>query len=120
MVFNLSYFKNITLLFNGNLYNKDALKNELLSLGYSFEGISDTEVVAMALHKWGTDAIVKFNGFFAIAFFDSSKRSLTLCRDKYGQKPLYYSVFGKGCIFWFNRGNHSLQDMLVKSGRSHI
>ena len=64
-------FKNIVILFNGNLYNKDSLKKDLESLGYKFKGISDTEVVAVSLYHWGTEAFSKFNGFFAIACFNS-------------------------------------------------
>ena len=45
-------YKDIVLLFNGNLYNKDTLKSELLSLGYEFKGISDTEVVAISIYHW--------------------------------------------------------------------
>lgn len=84
-------FQNIIVLFNGNLYNKDSLRRELIGFGYKFQGVSDTEVVALAIHKWGTRAFIKFNGFFAIATLDKSKNILTLSRDKYGQKPLYYS-----------------------------
>ena len=70
-------YKDIVLLFNGNLYNKDTLKSELLSLGYEFKGISDTEVVAISIYHWGNKAFEKFNGFFAIVYFDKKKKTLT-------------------------------------------
>ena len=92
-------FRNLIVLFNGNLYNKDSLKEELTDFGYKFQGVSDTEVVAVSIHKWGLDAFVKFNGFFAIAFFDKEKNTLTLSRDKYGQKPIYYSQASESVFF---------------------
>ncbi|MDA9737110.1 hypothetical protein N9V12_05200, partial [Gammaproteobacteria bacterium] len=92
-------YKDIVLLFNGNLYNKDTLKSELLSLGYEFKGISDTEVVAISIYHWGNKAFEKFNGFFAIVYFDKKKKTLTLARDRVGQKPLYYSSSQKSVFF---------------------
>ena len=92
-------FKNIVILFNGNLYNKDSLKRDLESKGYNFKGISDTEVVAVSLYHWGTEAFDKFNGFFAIACFNSDKNKLILARDRLGQKPLYYSKNEKSVFF---------------------
>lgn len=92
-------YKDIVLLFNGNLYNKDTLKSELLSLGYEFKGISDTEVVAISISHWGNKAFEKFNGFFSIVYFDKKKKTLTLARDRVGQKPLYYSSSQKSVFF---------------------
>ena len=92
-------FKNIAILFNGNLYNKNALKLDLELLGYNFNGISDTEVVAVAIYHWGNKAFKKFNGFFSIACFNMDKKSLTLARDRLGQKPLYYSQNSRSVFF---------------------
>jgi asparagine synthase (glutamine-hydrolysing) len=92
-------FKNIVVLFNGNLYNKNNLKLDLERLGYSFTGISDTEVVAAAIFHWGNQAFEKFNGFFSIACFHRDKKSLTLARDRLGQKPLYYSQNARSVFF---------------------
>ena len=92
-------FKNIVVLFNGNLYNKNNLKLDLERLGYSFTGISDTEVVAAAIFHWGNQAFEKFNGFFSIACFNRDKKSLTLARDRLGQKPLYYSQNSRSVFF---------------------
>ena len=92
-------FKNIVILFNGNLYNKDSLKRDLESMGYNFKGISDTEVVAVSLYHWGTEAFNKFNGFFSIACFNSDNKRLILARDRLGQKPLYYSKNAKSVFF---------------------
>ncbi len=92
-------YKNIAMLFNGNLYNKDLLKVELEFMGYKFNGISDTEVVAVSIYHWGNEAFEKFNGFFSIAYFNLDKRRLTLARDRLGQKPLYYSKNDKSVFF---------------------
>ena len=92
-------FKNIAILFNGNLYNKNTLKLDLELLGYNFNGISDTEVVAVAIYHWGNKAFKKFNGFFSIACFNMDKKSLTLARDRLGQKPLYYSQNSRSVFF---------------------
>ena len=84
-------FKNLYLLFNGNLYNKNTLKKELESHGYEFDGVSDTEIVIKSLHHWDIKAFEKFNGFFAIALFNKLTKTLVLARDRLGQKPMYYS-----------------------------
>ena len=92
-------YKDIVLLFNGNLYNKESLKLNLKADGYFFKGVSDTEVVLAALHKWGNEAFNKFNGFFSIACFNARTKTLTLARDRLGQKPLYYCNNGKSVFF---------------------
>lgn len=92
-------FKNLIILFNGNLYNKDSLKLDLEREGYSFHGVSDTEVVAISLYHWGNRAFKKFNGFFSIAYFNIDKKTLTLGRDRVGQKPLYYSLNSRSLFF---------------------
>ena len=92
-------YKDIIILYNGNLYNKESLKLDLEALGYFFKGISDTEVVAAAIHRWGNKAFEKFNGFFSIACFNVKKKTLTLARDRLGQKPLYYCNNGKSVFF---------------------
>jgi asparagine synthase (glutamine-hydrolysing) len=92
-------FKNIVTLFNGNLYNKNSIQKDLELLGYDFEGVSDTEVVVKSIYHWGNKAFEKFNGFFSIASFNKDQKSLVLCRDRLGQKPLYYSKNAKSVFF---------------------
>ena len=92
-------YEDIVILFNGNLYNKESLKLTLESKGYLFKGISDTEVVAASIHQWGNLAFEKFNGFFSIVCFNTKSKSLTLARDRLGQKPMYYLNNGKSGIF---------------------
>jgi asparagine synthase (glutamine-hydrolysing) len=107
-------YKNIVVLFNGNLYNKFAIKKELEGSGYKISGASDTEVVAVALHSWGVSAFEKFNGFFSIALYDKSKKELTLARDKHGQKPIYYSSTSKAIYFG------STENMIPEACRGKI
>lgn len=76
--------------YNGELYNYKELRKELISKGYSFYSNSDTEVVLKSLIEWGEEALKKFNGMFAFAFWDHKTQELILARDRYGIKPLYY------------------------------
>jgi len=80
----------VSITYNGEVYNFRELRAELEALGYKFRSSTDTEVVLNALHKWGTESIVRFNGIFAFAVWDKRSQTLTLARDRYGTKPLYY------------------------------
>ena len=77
--------------YNGEIYNFREIRAQLESCGYQFRSKSDTEVVLTSLIEWGIDALKKFNGMFALAFFDIENRELFLARDRYGIKPLYYA-----------------------------
>lgn len=79
-----------TIVFNGEVYNFVELSRELQDHGYSFSTSSDTEVILAALEQWGTDALPRFNGMWALAIYDAQDRKLLLARDRYGVKPLYY------------------------------
>ncbi len=92
-------FENLVIVYNGELYNTEELRQELKNSGYSFETDCDTEVVLKAYHKWKKDCGVHFNGIFAFAVYDKSDGSVFLCRDRIGVKPLYYSYIGKTFAF---------------------
>ncbi len=76
------------LVFNGEIYNHRELRRELESHGCRFRSTSDTEVVLEALARWGRDALARFNGMFALAWYRPDERRLVLARDPIGIKPL--------------------------------
>lgn len=82
--------KDLVLTFNGEIYNFKDLRSELKILGYKFKTKSDTEVLALAWHKWGPKVFSKLNGMFAFAIYDKRIGKLFLARDIAGEKPLYY------------------------------
>lgn len=85
--------------YNGEVYNYREIRIELEANGYNFRSQTDSEVVLKALAHWGEDALLKFNGMFALALWDRLERRLLLARDRYGVKPLYYAQ--QGNIFSF-------------------
>ena len=87
------------LTYNGEIYNFRTLRAELETIGCQFRSTSDSEVVLNALAMWGTRALDKFNGMFALALWDRQAGRLLLARDRYGIKPLYYSTAGKSFAF---------------------
>ena len=92
-------YEDLVLAYNGELYNTEDLRRELLDLGYGFEGHSDTEVVLKAYHAWGQNCAEKFNGIFAFAVYDTRNRSLFLARDPMGVKPLFFAKRGRSLLF---------------------
>lgn len=85
--------------YNGEIYNFRELRTELQTAGYKFRSETDTEVVLNALTHWGTAALERFNGMFALALWDRKERRMLLARDRYGIKPLY--IAQQGNYFWF-------------------
>ena len=93
------FYKDLIITFNGEIYNFQAIKQELISKGYSFNSNSDTEVVIKAFDCWGNKCLLKFNGMFAFCIYNTSTRSFFVARDKIGIKPLYY--YHKNDVFAF-------------------
>jgi len=104
----------IVVVYNGEIYNYIELKNELLSRGHSFHTNSDTEVIVHSYEEWGDDCCARFNGMFAFALWDRHRRELTLARDRYGIKPLYYTMMADGRFLFGSEIKAILQFDLVK------
>ena len=85
--------------FNGEIYNYEEIKKELLSKGYSFKSHTDTEVILYSYREWGVDCLQKFNGMFAFAIWDDEKKELFAARDRQGIKPFYYVYKNASLIF---------------------
>lgn len=86
--------------FNGEIYNYKLLRNELKNLGYSFRSDTDTEVLLYAYEEWGEKCLEKLNGMFAFVIYDKNKDILFGARDRFGVKPLYYTI--NDMFFAFN------------------
>lgn len=89
----------VALSYNGEIYNFQELRTELEDLGYFFKSRTDSEVVLNAWVEWGKSCVTRFNGMFAFAVWDGREQSLFLVRDRYGIKPLYYSLKANTLLF---------------------
>jgi len=84
--------RGLSIVFNGEIYNHHALRDELAGLGFVFRSHSDTEVLLAAYAAWGEDCLARFNGMFAFALYDAPQNKLFLARDRAGEKPLFYRL----------------------------
>lgn len=75
--------------FNGEIYNHDALRAELMNAGERFRSRSDTEAILLGYRRWGLDVVPRLRGMFAFGIWDPQAERLTLVRDRFGIKPLY-------------------------------
>lgn len=91
--------KSYTLCYNGELYNTEDVRQELLQRGYTFQGHSDTEVLLTCYMEWKERCVDYINGIFAFAVWDEEEEKLFLARDRLGVKPLFYKQDGARLLF---------------------
>jgi asparagine synthase (glutamine-hydrolysing) len=89
----------VWIVFNGEIYNYQILRQQLVSKGHIFRTDSDTEVIVHLYEEFGDDCIQQLRGMFGFAIWDERKKKLLLARDRVGIKPLYYALAGKSLIF---------------------
>lgn len=88
------------IVFNGEIYNFKNLSQALLQHGYQFRGHSDTEVLLAAMEEWGVvETLRRSRGMFAMAIWDDLEKELILCRDRMGEKPLFFGWIDKYFVF---------------------
>lgn len=92
-------FNDLTITYNGEIYNFEKIREELVDNGYNFDSECDTEVVLKAYDLWGIDCVKRFNGMWAFCIFDKKSNKLFLSRDRFGKKPLYYYLADGKFIF---------------------
>lgn len=90
----------VVVVFNGEIYNFQALMAELLQLGHSFRTRCDTEVIVHAWEQWGEDCVHRFQGMFAFAVWDRNRQTLFLARDRLGIKPLFWAFLPDGAFIF--------------------
>jgi len=95
----LSDDESIIVVFNGEIFNYNEIRNDLINAGYSFKTHSDTEVIVQAYRAWGIKSIDKFIGMFAFLLFDRKEEVIYAVRDRVGVKPLYYYKSGNILLF---------------------
>jgi len=87
------------IVFNGEIYNYDDLRNLLIGLGHRFTTNGDTETILHAYEEWGEACVERLRGMFAFAIWDAEERVLFLSRDRFGIKPLFYGRYQGGFCF---------------------
>ena len=91
--------KEYTVVYNGELYNTNEIRNQLTLLGHKFSSHSDTEVVLKSFIQWKDACLEKFNGIFAFAIWDDFEKQLFFARDRMGVKPFFYTIINDSFIF---------------------
>ncbi|HHB77609.1 MAG TPA: asparagine synthase (glutamine-hydrolyzing), partial [Saprospiraceae bacterium] len=83
-------YKNLRIVYNGEIYNFKEIRQELKAVGYAFSSETDTEVVLAAYDFWGEDCVAHFNGMWAFVIYDQANNRLFASRDRFGIKPFYW------------------------------
>ena len=92
--------RSVCIVYNGEVYNDQALIAELTGLGYRFQTKSDTEAIVHAWEAWGEDCVERLRGMFAFALWDRNRETLFLARDRLGVKPLHYALLPDGTLLF--------------------
>jgi len=106
-------YHHLWIVFNGEIYNYQDLRKDLILKGYDFRTSSDTEVICAAYLEYGEACLDKFNGMFAFTIYDTRKNYLFGARDRFGKKPFYYCQNLKGFEF-------ASQPSQINYGNSHV
>lgn len=113
-----------TIVYNGELYNTEDLRKELLEYGYSFKGHSDTEVLLTSFIHWGEDCLERLNGIYAFAVWNDLEEKLFMARDRMGVKPLFFYIHKESIIFGSELktllANPLIQPVINKEGLTEI
>lgn len=91
--------RSMVLVFNGEIYNYQKLREELIEAGHCFATSTDSEVLVHGYEEWGKDVLQKLRGMFAFIIWDTKKQELFGARDFFGIKPMYYAKMGESFIF---------------------
>jgi asparagine synthase (glutamine-hydrolysing) len=100
------HYDGLHIVFNGEIYNYNEIRNELIGLGHQFVTHSDTEVILHGWREWGEKSVTKWHGMFAIVLFSETENELICIRDRAGVKPFYY--YFKDELFLFGSELKSL------------
>lgn len=110
------------LVFNGELYNYRELRRELEAEGYRFVTQSDTEVLLRVIDAWGWEALDRCEGMWAFALYDEADGSLSLCRDRFGEKPLHLYREPGGALYFGSEVKYlaALSDRRLAIDEDHL
>jgi asparagine synthase (glutamine-hydrolysing) len=88
-----------SLAFNGEIYNYVELRDELRSRGWTFDSSGDSQVLLTSWLEWGESMLTRLNGMWAFAIYDAERDGLLLSRDRFGEKPLFWTPWRGGIAF---------------------
>lgn len=91
--------RRIWVTYNGEIYNFQTLREELIKKGHTFKSQTDTEIIIHSYEQWGEECVSRFIGMFSFAIYDENKEKLFLARDRFGIKPLFYYWDGERFLF---------------------
>jgi asparagine synthase (glutamine-hydrolysing) len=91
--------RTVAIVFNGEIYNFEMIREELAGAGHIFQNRCDTETIVHAWEEWGESCVDRLSGMFAFALWDLRRQTLFCARDRLGKKPFYYAQVGKEFIF---------------------